>query len=708
LAAVVLFYTGCVLIATYPVVLTFASRFPGSRGDPLQALWVMRWYKECLLHGRPPFHCPDVQFPVGAHLGNYSPLHHQALLYLPLSCFIANDVLCYNLIWLFNLVFTGFGTFVLVWHVLRDRASACFGGLLAMLSGPVLLHASGHLELITLGWFPLFLVVWMRWVDEPSRGRLLLAILLYLLVALSAAYFAVFAVVPAGLYVLWQAFRSGRRGVIPWLRRRLGPFCAFAAMAMSGLLLLFSSQLLSRAQGYSLPRPEMEFFSYRASPWSVAVPSSVHSLGRLLRVDFYHWSNASEVESCSFLGAVALLLLGYAVIARVSFEHRGYFWALFVVLLVLSFGAYWQIGPYYVHLPAEWLRSYFYLYRPIRTPTRINLFAAVCGALLAAAGLHHLRARMPSRAGRTAAFAAVCLVAVAELSLVPFPTAELPPVPACYAALRECKPRARFLEVPQFNSSSVEDLNSASAYWQYAHRGSTTGGYSGFANVYYDYTFFYPSPFAAPLLATPDYLKQPQSLRIDLVTDVRFTDYAWLYLTVHDLDYVVLHQDPSLLQSEFHLAGLEDQLQEALIFADEKTLVYDRARLPVPQRPTLLCKAGWRWRDDLGRVVTRAGDLVVFNPAPTEPMTFTFDALAFSRPRTVRLLSGDTELARWQVTPDELHLYSSPPFRLPRGLSELVLASDGDDPPTRFDMWALGDATPYSLRVASVGLKAAR
>src|SRR5262249_22321144 len=156
-----------------PMVRTFASRLPGCTDDTLQALWLMRHYRNCLCEGGPWLRCPDVQFPVGAPLGNFSPLHLQAALYLPLSLALENDVLCYNLVWLAQLVFTGLGTFALAWHVLRDRFTAGAGGLLAMLGGPVLMQAHGHLELTALGSVPIFLVSWMRWVDQPTKGRLL-------------------------------------------------------------------------------------------------------------------------------------------------------------------------------------------------------------------------------------------------------------------------------------------------------------------------------------------------------------------------------------------------------------------------------------------------------------------------------------------------------------------------------------------------------
>ena len=65
------FYVGCVAVATYPLVTTFATTLPGSLLDPLQHLWIMRWYKTCLLEGRSPTLCPNLQYPVGAAFGSF-------------------------------------------------------------------------------------------------------------------------------------------------------------------------------------------------------------------------------------------------------------------------------------------------------------------------------------------------------------------------------------------------------------------------------------------------------------------------------------------------------------------------------------------------------------------------------------------------------------------------------------------------------------
>ncbi len=242
-------YAGAVVVATYPRVRYLSKSLPGYRVDPLQHLWVMRWYRTCLLEGRSPVFSPEIQHPLGAPLGHFSPLHLQSLLYLPLSIFIKNDILCYNIIWFFAFLYTGFSVFILAWTVLRDRACAAFAGLLAVVCTPMLLRAHGHLELMFVGSIALFLASWVLWVDRPTRRGLGVVAAFYLLVAASAAYFAVLTIVPACLYVAWAAANAGRRQMRPWLRERLGWFAAFVALVGPGLLLVFSSQLWALAQG---------------------------------------------------------------------------------------------------------------------------------------------------------------------------------------------------------------------------------------------------------------------------------------------------------------------------------------------------------------------------------------------------------------------------------------------------------------------------
>ena len=377
LAIVGTFYLGCLVVATWPAFATFGSTLP-SRVDPLSHIWTMRWNKDCLLHGRLPFSCPDIQYPVGASLGTLPPMHFQTLLFVPLSLAFDDDVLCYNLIRTFAFLLTGLGTFVLIWNVLGSRFAATLGGLTAMLGGPMMFFSHAELEQVTVGWFPVFLVAWPRWVDRPTRRGLAAALVTYALVAMSAPYFGIFAIFPASLYVAWRAAGRGRAGFAPWLKARTGWFAAFAALTAPLMVLLFSNQIWALTHGFAMTRPESEFWMLRAPLWGFLVPTPSHALSRLLPFDTNVQADFGSVPS--YLGMVTIALILYAAIFRVRFDRRAYWWGLFALLLILSLGAHAKVGGLDVSLPAYWLKKYFVGFRMIRVPARFNLFASVAAA----------------------------------------------------------------------------------------------------------------------------------------------------------------------------------------------------------------------------------------------------------------------------------------------------------------------------------------
>jgi hypothetical protein len=704
LAAVLVVYTTALVVATYPAARNLSTRLP-SLSDPQMHLWVMRWYKACLLEGRAPALCPDVQYPVGAPLGYFSPMHLQAVLYLGLSFVLNNDVFIYNILWFAGLLGTGLGTFALAWHLLRDRVCAGVAGLLAMLSGPALIHGIGHLELVWLGGFPLFLVAWLRLVERPGGGRLAAAAGLYVVTAMSAAYFAVLAAVPAAFLLAWRAAGAVRRRDGGWLRVRAGWLAAFAALVLPALALLFSGNLWAASHGFEVARSWDDFARNPAPPWTFAAPTPLHGLSALLPFDVYAAAGYrfAIIEQSSYLGVVALALLQYAAIHRTGPPRAGSWWALLALLVVLAWGAQWRIGDGAVTLPAGWLWRACYPFRLIRMPARFNLLAAVIAAVLAASGLRHLRARLRRPAARALVTAAVVAVAVADLSLAPYGARYAPPaLPPFYAELARRDPGAAFLEVPLDLSYNAHPISTLGGYWQSFHRARTSGGYSGLPNRRFDDQVVRNSPFWAARLADPGYLDHPEAMPLDLASGVAFDDYAWLYLKALGFRYVVVHRrSVALRKPPPALERLRERLRPARVVEDLAADVFDRERLPRPSRPVLVCTDGWRRPDGPAAVVGRAARIAAYNPDPGREVIFTLEAQATARARTVRLRCGGEELASWRIGFDARGSYTSPPLRLPAEVRELVLECGEDG--------VAGDpaAGAGRLRVFGVGLRPA-
>jgi hypothetical protein len=707
--AAAVFYAVCVSLATWPRVRWFRTYLP-SLMDPLEHLWIMRWYKACLLEGQSLVFCPEVHYPTGVPLGCFTPMHFQALLYIPLSLLIPNDALCYNLLWMLGMVTTGLGTFLLAWHVVRSRWYAGFGGMLAMLSTPVLFHASAQLELIYLGSFPFFLWTWIRLFERPSRGRLAAAAGAYILVTLCTAYYAVYVVFPAALYFFWKGLGQGSRGAWAWFRDR-GPWLlGFSVLVLPALVLLFGNHIWAMKQGYTLPRSFAEFQNLKVPLWSYACPSAKHVLGRRFPSSWYTASGLAPIigECCSYLGVAALALLAYAAGFHVRFRDGRFWWACLVLLVVLSGGTAWTIAGYEITLPGYWLKKHFPLFQMIRCATRFNLFAATIAGLVAAAGLQHLLGRFRWRWVRGGVLAVLTLATIGDLAMVPYWKIQIPPPPGCYAFIKRTDPGAAFVEVPQFGSSG-SDLNSLCAYWQSLHRGRTTAGYCTPPNEIFDNLMTYNSPFFAESLAKPEFLKDPDRIPMELGGTASFRDYAWLYLKVHDLRFVVLHTDPTLVPAWPGVERVKSALASAKVFEDATSVVYDRDRLTPPRDPVVLTTGGWRLAigPSAKRVADRQAHLVLYNSDADRVLRLSIDARSLHRVRHVRLTCEAKELARWDVGPAAYQSLGCPPIQLPAGLHELVIESDKNSRPrSQSEAAGWNDMNPYSLSVDRLELEA--
>jgi hypothetical protein len=700
------FYVACVSIATWPRILGFRSYLP-SLLDPLQHLWIMRWYKACVFEGQSLLVCPEAQYPTGAPLGCFSPLHFQALLYIPLSLVFASDVLCYNIIWLIGMISTGLGTFLLAWRVVRDPWCAAFGGMLAMLSAPMLFHASAHLELIFLGVFPLFLWTWMRLLEQPSRGRLLVAVGAFVLVALCAAYYAVFAVFPAALYFFWKGLKAD--GVWPWFRAR-GPWLvAFSALVVPCLAIVFGNQIWAIAHGFATVRPFSEFHRFNTALWTYWTPSGFHALGKVLGSSWYAQTGFKPKigECCSYLGVAAVLLLAYTAAFRVRFREMSYWWLCLALLVVLSGGTAWIVDGYEIRLPGYWLKKNVSLFQMVRVPSRFNLFAAVIAAVVSSCGLHHVLLKMRWRWLRRSVLAAITVGAIADLAMVPYFSAEIPKLPGCYAFMERTAPGAAFVEVPQAPSTG-SDLYSICAYWQSFHRGRTSAGYCGQGNAFFDDAVTYPSPFYAETLERHSYLEDAGKITVPLVGEVAFGDYVWLYLHAHDFRFVVVHNDQRLLRRTPGLERLQEALVAAKVYEDESAIVYDRDRLELPRDPVLLTTSGWRPTAERSPLRVAAGEaqLLVYNPDAGRALRLRLDAQTRSTTRHVRLLCEGKELARCDVRPGKFQKLSLDPLHVPAGLHVLVLASDDEPRPRNGQEAAVRwDMGPFRLRVRVLQLE---
>ena len=375
------------------------------------------------------------------------------------------------------------------------------------------------------------------------------------------------------------------------------------------------------------------------------------------------------------------------------------------LLIVLSLGSGCDLGGHRVGLPSGWLREHFFGFRLIRVPARINLFVGVIAAVLAGAAFGEILKRLPWRPARVALFAAVTAIAIYDLA-IPVGPAPMPPQPACYAAILKGDPGASFLEAPQCPSGGWF-LNACTGYWQSLHQGRSSGGYSGHANAEYDRRVLTPSPFYSERMADPNYLASPEEQAIDLIQKTRFREYTWLYMTAHQFRYAVLHRWPGATPEypKLRIDRVRGQLIDAQVYEDSSTVGSSTATVfPSPRiRRSSAPRAGglgehregFRYR--VGRSPARG-----VQPDPGRRPHVRGDGRGLPPDPGCTQTAAGREVARWTLSTGEPRLYLTPPFRLPRGLSELVIESDGAEEPRGTNEPPNGDRRPFSLRVTGI------
>jgi hypothetical protein len=417
------------------------------------------------------------------------------------------------------------------------------------------------------------------------------------------------------------------------------------------------------------------------------------------------------VESASYLGIASLLLLAVAARRRVQFAESRFWWATLGMLVVLSAGTSLTLDNLKIPLPADALWHACFAFRMTRVPARFNLLAVIVAAVIASAGLAHMLRRLRTEEGRNLLVVLLVLLIVGDMSMnnCAFANSPIPPMPESYQFLSRLDPGATIVEVPQFHSGGAL-MNAQAAYWQDTHRLRTTAGYSGQSNKIVDELSVEPSPFEAFRMHEPNYVAKRFPYATDLVRNTDFLNYTWLYLTAHDLRYVMHHylDDPT---REIQVFGqnVRKWFEPATIHDDGVVAVYDRDRMARPTQPTILPTTGWGQRHNVGVqrscAVRKHAVLLAYNPDPATPVQFAMEARAVRHTRQVRLRDGKQVLAVWTIGPGAPQVLLSPPFRLD-GLQELVLEADGEEKPRMDPSGKIEvDPQPHAYRVIQILLR---
>jgi hypothetical protein len=578
-------YSLMALTLTYPLALHFTTHVPGDGGDDPALAWNLWWVKYALLDlGTNPFHCSYMFHPIGINLVFYTLTVLNALISIPLQVTFGL-IPASNIVLLSSFVLGGYGTFLLVRHLLSEKypLSLTLGrygnlsyyapfmaGLVYAFSSSKLFYASlGQFNIASSQWIPFCVLFLLKIQKRPERLRYPLLAALFLLfqtwAEMTYASFLLVFIVILAVYELVRSLRKtqlsgfgnlGRAGIIQAQRGSPDPrSCSLLflrnlilvgllfAVGFTPILSMMIPDLLAEGDFFVQGSGFAEVFS--ADPVGFLVPTQLHPwLGSLVEGFAFPHDKGQHL----FLGYTVLALaLGAIVGLRRDAAVR--FWAVSAgIFLLLCLGPSLRVNGADTGLPLPFLlMQQLPFFKGNRYPSRYSVLLVLSLAVLVGHAMSQISQRLKSRS-RPLLTSAVCYLLFATLFTlehlsIPLPLSDMR-VPEIYRAIAEPGDFA-VLEVPLAwrNGFRITGTHHPAfmfaQFYQTVHHKRILGGNTS-RNPEFKFQYFTEAPVINSLIALETGHEIDEAI---LEKDRALAPEVLRFLGVRYIVVHVLHQD---------------------------------------------------------------------------------------------------------------------------------------------------------------------
>lgn len=509
-----------------------------------------------------------------------------SLLAIPVYLMSKNPIFTYNILAFFTFVLSGYGTYLLSFHLTKNRVASVAAGMIFAFY-PYKIHQFGHLHVISTHWIPfafLFLFRFFEKTDYKNLGLLLLFSLLQILSSGSLAIFFIISMAITGIFLLIHIRGYTDRGLI--LRLSIAAFVSFLVLLPFYIPYLENQRIM----GFVRETSEIGYYSARienylastsrlyytltegyGKPESFLFPGIIPILLAISGFMCFHRKKNSYpsrlviaidtgtiicfffIITTLFLRGIDIkffgmrmrsqnllypwLILASLILIRIPVNKKGQPFPLssifsvdkrqicFLLIALLAVSSSLGIGG----LASDNLYNFLYSYIPgfkfVRVPARIAMFVSFFLSLLAAYGVKSI---MEFKALKNLVFVIIPIILI-EYASVPMNFYPVEDSPKIYQWLKNKKGDFPIFELPIDNFM----LNAQYLYYSTFHWKKLVNGYSG---------FFPPS----------DFFVQEASLK-DLPTLLDYLNYI-------NVKYVIVHRDNISNEYNETIKGLKERL----------------------------------------------------------------------------------------------------------------------------------------------------
>ena len=321
-------------IYSWPWITHFNTSFMTDSGDGLQNVWNIWWVNKSITElNQLPWHTSYLHAPHGVTLLGQTLNPFNGFVGILLLRFMSL-VQTFNTMIIFSFVMAGITSFWLCYYFSKKYIPSIIGGFIFTFSSYHFAHAIGHMQLVSLEWIPLFILLWWMFLKKPQYNYAIGSSCALLLVLMCDYYYFLYCIL-TGVIIFIYLWRTNQ---IPPIKDKstFRPFLLFILISLLVVAPLPLALLYLNHQEVLLgSHPTRELST------NVFAPFINGGFWRFSWITSWYWQKvpATVSESSVYLGLSVITVVVFGWIKRRSIDKAIYFWFFLGILFgILSYG----------------------------------------------------------------------------------------------------------------------------------------------------------------------------------------------------------------------------------------------------------------------------------------------------------------------------------------------------------------------------------
>lgn len=316
---------------TYPMIFEMNKNVAG---DVVQVIWSFWWVKHAILDFHTNlFYTYYIFYPIGMDLSLYVITYFNTLFSLPLQLFF-NEIVTYNIMYLFSFIASGFGMYLLVKYLTKNSRAAFISGIIFAFAPFRFAQGMGHLYIVSIEWYPFYLLFLIKMLREGNVKNAIFSGFFLSLATLSDYHHLLFLSMFSLLFLIYQIITDRKSILNKKFTFNFIVVLFVFFLITAPFLIPMVKQLISNP---NLGRPLDPTIITSADLFAFFIPANFHPIfGQYVSWAYDRFTRNIQ-EDTVFLGYTTLALSIYALFKVDKKKTR--FWLIStIVFFILALG----------------------------------------------------------------------------------------------------------------------------------------------------------------------------------------------------------------------------------------------------------------------------------------------------------------------------------------------------------------------------------